>query len=177
MPGCASCSIPDALLSGLRGGLDFPLDMAALRFTVNFARFTKTRDYISCFGSTISGTRLFHQVLDVLLGLYILAPYILNFRTAFQVSCWFCFPLIPPFIFSVLLVLRVGGLTHKVGLHSSMHLANEFDSALHPLLDTTHPLIRCTPPFGICCCRNFVACYLQVMACPRDFACHFCVAD
>ena len=48
-----------ALLSGLWGGLDFPLGLAALRFTVNLARFTKTRGCTSCFGSTISGTRLF----------------------------------------------------------------------------------------------------------------------
>ena len=40
-------------------GLDFPLGLAAPRFTVNLARFTKTRDCISCFGSTISGMRLF----------------------------------------------------------------------------------------------------------------------
>ena len=33
--------------------------MSAPRFTVNLARFTKTRDCISCFGSTISGMRLF----------------------------------------------------------------------------------------------------------------------
>ena len=38
---------------------DFPLGLAAPRFTVNLARFTKTRDCISCFGSTISGMRLF----------------------------------------------------------------------------------------------------------------------
>ena len=123
---------------------------AALRFTVNLARFTKARDCISCFGSTISGTRPFTKSWICIAWALHPGTVHFNFRTAYQVTCWLCFPSSPFFIISVLLVLRVGGHTHDVGLHLfDASCQWVWCSALHLNSDSTHSLIRCTSPMSL----------------------------
>ena len=140
MPGCASYSIPDGPSERTLSGLGFPLGLAAPRFTVNLARFTKTRDCISCFGSTISGMRLFTKSrICIALALH---PGTLHFylRTAFLFFV-LVFPPPSPFIFitSVRLVFRAGRPKHVFGLHPLMRLANGFDARHCIYLDSfTH---------------------------------------
>ena len=81
-----------------------------------------------CFGSTISGMRLFTKSrICIALALH---PGTLHFnlRTAFLVFCW-CSPPFPfILITSVRLVFRAGRPKHVFGLHPLMRLANGFDA-------------------------------------------------
>ena len=55
------------------------------------------------------------------------------------------------------------------------HLANEFDARLASVSSSRPPLVLEFVAAAILL-REFVR-SLQVVACPRNFACHFCVAD
>ena len=200
MPGCASCSIPDGPSEGTLRWLRFPFGLAAPRFTVNLARFTKTRDCISCFGSTISGMRFFTKSWICIARLYIPALCISIFGPPFKfLVIWF--PLTPlhfhhfrasslprrsthariwtPPFRCVSPMGLMPGTNLKPGLQSSthsMHLANEFDARLqHPFHLPVPPLCRNLLLPRFCCLIRL--CKLQVMACPRDVAYHLCVAD
>ena len=142
--------------------VDFPLGLAALRFTVNLARLTKTRGCTSCFGSTISGMRLCTKTwIRSCFGSTSWHPAYFNFRTAFQVTCWFCFPLIPSFHLS-----RAPRLPCRSTLAQCWTPLIRCASPMGLISRLSHPFHLPVPPFfgrnlllpRICCLNLFVTC-------------------
>ena len=138
--------------------LDFPLGLAALRFAVNLARFTKTRVCTSCFGSTNFGMRLFtkSQICISCFGSTNhghLASF--NSRTALQVTCWLCFPLIPSFHVS-----RAPRLPCRLTLAQCWTTLIRCASPMGPISRLSHPFHLPVPPFfrtfllPLICCLN-----------------------
>ena len=127
--------------------LDFPLGLAVLRFAVNLARFTKTRVCTSCFGSTNSGMRLFtkSQICISCFGSTNpgrLASF--NFRTALQVTCWLCFPLIPSFHLS-----RAPRLPCRLTLAQCWTTLIRCASPMGPISRLSHPFHLPVPLFSV----------------------------
>ena len=130
----------------------FPLGLAALRFAVNLARFTKTRVCTSCFGSTNFGMRPLtkSQICISCFGSANpghLASF--NSRTALRVTCWLCFPLIPSFH-----LFRAPRLPCRLTLAQCWTTLIRCASPMGPISRLSHPFHLPVPPFfGICCCR------------------------
>ena len=143
--------------------VDFPLGLAALRFTVNLARLTKTRGCTSCFGSTISGMRLFTKTwLRSCFGSTSGHLACFNFRTALQVTCCLCFPLIPSFHLP-----RAPRLPCRPTLAQLWTTLIRCASPMGPISRLSHPFHLPVPPSFLvrnlllprfCCLNLFVYC-------------------
>ena len=127
--------------------LDFPLGLAALRFAVNLARFTKTRVCTSCFGSTNFGMRLFTKSQICLSCFGSTNPGHLacfNFRTAFTSYLLVVFPPHPfvSFVPCTSSAVQVDSRTMLDHAHA-MRLANGSDlTALASVSSSRPPFFR-----------------------------------
>ena len=157
--------------------LDFPLGLAALRLAVNPARFTKTRVCLSCFGYKLRarGFSPRPRFVQVASALQILGKLqVFQFSDGLPRYVSVLFPL-HPFVSLVLCFSSAVQADPRTPPHT-MRLANESDlTALASVSSSRPPNSEFVAAANLFLNLFFVC--MQVMACPRDCACHLCVAD